>query len=141
MPYVKCTFCGKSGIQALDIDICSTCLKRDDDRIRVLAIKKYLELYPDAKMKDVSEALGIKMEIINRLIDEGSLLISYDEDGRVTNKEEKKESAADRRKRLISELSARSAQDTGTRNNNGNSRLVNDLTKLRGSYGFGNDER
>lgn len=140
MPYVRCTFCGKSGIQSLDIDICSTCLKRDDDRVRVLAIKKYLELYPDAKMKDVSEALGIKMEIINRLIDEGSLLLDYDEDGRVTNKEQKKESAADRRKRLINQLAANTSQ--GNENsNNGNSRLVNDLTKLRGRYGFNDDGR
>ena len=139
MPYVTCTFCGKSGIQALDIGICSACLKRDDDRVRILAIKKYLELYPDAKMKEVSKDLNIKMEIINRLIEEGSLLLTYDEDERVTSNKPKKESTADRRKRLISELSAKSAQDT--RNNNGNSRLVNDLNKLRGSYGFGNDER
>lgn len=140
MPYVTCTFCGKSGIQSLDIGICATCLKRDDDRVRVLAIKKYLELYPDAKMKDVSEALGIKMEIINRLIEEGSLLLSYDEDGRVTNKEPKKETAAQRRQRLISQLSSTTVQGNSNLNN-GNSRLVNDLNKLRSNYGFSNDER
>ena len=142
MPYVTCIFCGKGGIQALDIGICSECLKRNDDRIRILAIKNYLELFPDAKLSEISNNLGIKMDILNRLIDEGSLQIIYDENGerKILNKSKDENAWEKKRKQFIKDMNVyRNNNNMTTKNPNiKKSRLVEDLNKL---YGNKYDER
>ena len=47
MPYTKCQLCGSGVVQALDINICTRCLKHGDDKVKILAIKKYLEKHPE----------------------------------------------------------------------------------------------
>ena len=141
MPYITCAICGKGGIQSLEIDICTTCIKRNDDRIIILAIKKYLDLYPDAKMKEVSKVLGIKMETIDRLIDEGSIQVIYDDNGikKIVN-ERKENSRENKRKKFIKEMSEyREKQNINKKTPGiGKSQLVKDLNRL---YGNNHGER
>lgn len=141
MPYITCAICGKGGIQSLEIDICTACLKRKDDRITILAIKKYLDLYPDAKMAEISEELGIKMETINRFIDEGSIQVIYDDDGIAKIVNDRKENPFEvKRKKFLKEMSEyRRNQDVTKKSPNiGKSKLVKDLNEI---YGNNNDER
>lgn len=141
MPYIKCAICGKGGIQSLEIDICTTCIKRNDDRITILAIKKYLELYPDASMHEISENLGIKMDTIDRLIDEGSIQVIYDDNGiRKIANERKENPREEKRKKFIQEMSEyRSAQKIDKKVPTiEKSKLVKDLNRI---YGNNHDER
>ena len=75
MPYIKCQSCGNGSVQTLDIDICTKCIKLGNDKVKILAIKKYLEKYPEAKAQEVSQNLGISGKIIDRFIKEGSLIL------------------------------------------------------------------
>ena len=62
MPYMTCKFCRHSGIQALDIDVCTKCLKIGNDSVKIYAIKKYLEKHPGTKLREISEKLKIDMK-------------------------------------------------------------------------------
>lgn len=140
MPYITCSICGRGSSQALDIDICARCLNLSNDKIKILAIKKYLEKNPDAKVDEVCRELNIKREKINQFIDEGSLRLIYDKDiiADSFKKVEEDESKKTKRRMLISELANMSNYKSSggktqiNRNcHSGGSKLVQDLEKLK----------
>ena len=108
MLYIICQSCGNGVVQTLDINICTRCIKLGSDRIKILAIKKYLEKYPEAKAQELSKNLGISGKIIDRFIKEGRLiLVQNGEKICVKNQEKNKEDIKKEQKRqnLIKQLS------------------------------------
>ena len=73
MPCIQCDFCKKTSVQSLEIDVCTRCLQLGNDAIKIYAIKKYLELNPDAKYTEVLKALNINKETLDRFIQEKSV--------------------------------------------------------------------
>ena len=73
MACIQCNFCGRTTIQSLDIDVCTMCIKRGNDAIKIYAIKKYLEKNPDARIREIREALEIDQETLDRFLKDGSI--------------------------------------------------------------------
>lgn len=78
MPVITCMICGSIATQSLDIDICTKCIKIGNDKTKILAIKKYLEKYPDVNIKDISKYLYISRSDLDRFIEEGSIDLIQD---------------------------------------------------------------
>lgn len=60
MEFVTCCVCGNRVQQSNGIDICGLCIKTKGDRVKILAIKKYLEKHPNASALELVETLEIK---------------------------------------------------------------------------------
>ena len=140
MPYISCSVCGRGSVQSLDIDLCTRCISLSDDKIKILAIKKYLEKYPDAKVDEVCRMLNITREKINQFVEQGSIRLIYDKDGIVVPfKDDKEDSEKNKKRRmLISQLANMdrySSSENNTRSSINNksekSKLVTDLEKLK----------
>lgn len=137
MPYIKCQSCGNGYVQTLDIDICTKCIKLGNDKVKILAIKKYLEKHPEAKFKEVSQALGIRREIMDRFVKEGSLrLIENEEKLAIANqnKDEENEKDANRskqRRNLIRQLADMDNYSKQRFSKEERSKLLIDLEKRR----------
>lgn len=110
MEFVTCCICGNRVQQSNGIDICGVCVKTQGDRIKILAIKKYLDIYPEATVQDVLKNLAVRQSDIDRYVKEGSVRLIYSKEGmKVVNakkeeKEFKNSSEEDRKKQVISEL-------------------------------------
>ena len=134
MAYIICQSCGNGVVQTLDINICTRCIKLGSDRIKVLAIKKYLEKYPEAKAQEVSQNLGISGKIIDRFIKEGSLiLVQNGEKIRVKGQEKNKEDIKKEQKRqnLIKQLSNMNNYSKTKVDKEERSKLLIDLEKRK----------
>ncbi len=135
MPYMKCRFCKHEGIQALDIDVCSNCLKYKGDSVKIYAIKKYLEKHPGTKLREISEKLKIDMKTLDKYVEEGSIQLvgAVELDEKEKNRQRKVEN-------LRQQLSNMENYDTSTKANTpyrsryGNSQLVLDLQKRMRGY-------
>ena len=103
MPYIICQSCGNGSMQTLDINICSRCIKLGNDKTKILAIKKYLEKHPEAKFQEVSQALGISREVMDRLLKEGSLMLVQDGE-KICIKEQEKDKDEIKREQKIQNL-------------------------------------
>lgn len=110
MEFITCSLCGNRVQQSNGIDICGVCVKTKGDRVKILAIKRYLDINPKATVQDVLRDLNVRQSDIDRLVKEGSLRLIYSKDGMkvVDAKKEEKEfrnsSEEDRKKQVISEL-------------------------------------
>lgn len=136
MPYIKCQLCGSGGVQSLNINICTRCIKLGGDNTKILAIKKYIEKYPDAKVKEVSKALGISQEVIDRFIKEGSLILIENDGETITAEElQKKEiqDAKEKRKKLARELSDMKNYSKQRYSEERRSQLLIDLDEIKES--------
>ena len=130
MAVITCSICGNTVSQGIDIDICSRCIINGTDHNKLLAIRKFLEKYPDSTYKQVSLMLHISTADINRFIEQGSLLLIKKDNGKsVINIDSKSDqNKPDRRSELIKKLlvSPTPINSNKTKFNN-DSRLVNDL--------------
>lgn len=135
MPYITCQSCGNSSVQTLDINICTRCIKLGNDKTKILAIKKYLEKYPETKLHEISQALGISREIIEKFIKEGSLMLSQNGE-KITIADEKKdkenEDKDQKRKNLLRQLSNMENYSKQRFNKEERSQLLVDLEKKKG---------
>lgn len=93
MEFVTCCLCGNRVQQSNGIDVCGLCVQTKGDRVKILAIKKYLDINPNATVQEVIKKLNIKQSDIDRLVKEESLKLIYSKDGmKVINaKKEEKE--------------------------------------------------
>ena len=92
MEFITCSLCGNRVQQSNGIDICNLCVKTKNDRVKILAIKRYLEVHPNATAQEVIKDLAVTQRDIDRLIKDGSLKLIYSKEGmKVVNarKEEK----------------------------------------------------
>lgn len=136
MPYIICQSCGNGSMQTLDINICSRCIKLGNDKTKILAIKKYLEKHPEAKFQEVSQALGISREVMDRLLKEGSLMLVQDGE-KICIKEQEKDKDKEeikreqKRQNLIKQLSNMDNYSKQRFNKEERSKLLIDLEKRR----------
>lgn len=134
MPYITCELCRCGGVQSLDINICTRCIKFGNDKTKILAIKKYLEKHPEAKAKEISRALGIEREVIDRFIKEGTLMLVKNGDGAIAVNElqEKEiEDAKEKRRKLVRQLSDMEKYSRQRFNEEQRSQLLIDLDKKK----------
>ena len=134
MPYIICQSCGNGSMQTLDINICSRCIKLGNDKTKILAIKKYLEKHPEAKFQEVSQALGISREVMDRLLKEGSLMLVQDGEKICIKEQEKDKDEIKReqkRQNLIKQLSNMDNYSKQRFNKEERSKLLIDLEKRR----------
>ena len=137
MPVITCTICRNTSSQRLDINVCTRCIRFGGDDAKLLAIRMYIEKYPNAKYSEVGKALGISYDDMNRFIERGSLRLIQDPQGELIiskHKDEKKEQNEGKRK-IISQLASEynKASQNQRRDRYDKSRLVEDLEKLRNS--------
>ena len=102
MALIHCTFCKRSVVQLLDIDVCMNCLQLENDAIRIYAIKQYLEKNPDAKFKEVKEALNIDQQTMDRFLREGSIELVGKSDIEKVEREERAKKIENLRKQMSS---------------------------------------
>ena len=134
MPYIICQSCGNGSMQTLDINICSRCIKLGNDKTKILAIKKYLEKHPEDKFQEVSQALGISREVMDRLLKEGSLMLVQDGEKICIKEQEKDKEEIKReqkRQNLIKQLSNMDNYSKQRFNKEERSKLLIDLEKRR----------
>lgn len=108
MEFVTCCMCGNRVQKSNGINICGLCINTKGDRVKILAIKKYLEKYPDASALDLVENLEIRPRDIDKFIKEGGLKAYKSIDGskilRVQEKTEKVLTKDEQRKATLTEL-------------------------------------
>ena len=108
MEFVTCCVCGNRVQQSNGIDICGLCIKTKGDRVKILAIKKYLEKHPNASALELVETLEIKPREIDKFIKEGGLRAYKSVDGskmlKVPEKNKKVLTKEEQRKETLSRL-------------------------------------
>ena len=133
MPVIKCNFCGRSATQSLEIDVCMSCLERGNrgnDQILIYAIKQYLEKNPGAKVREVKRDLKIEQLTMDRLLNEGSLLLVNGTD--LERVEPNRTSSEHERK--VQGLRSQLANPGRYGGYNTRSKLVEDLEKRRNGH-------
>lgn len=140
MEFITCSLCGNRVQQSNGIDICNLCVKTKNDRVKILAIKRYLEVHPNATAQEVMKDLAVTQRDIDRLIKDGSLKLIYSKEGMKvvnTRKEEKEITGVteeDKRKENLTKLASLfkpyANEDRGIeKKNSEKSRLLRDLNK------------
>lgn len=136
MEFITCSLCGNRVQQSNGIDICGVCVKSKGDRIKILAIKKYLELNPKATVQEVIRDLMVTQRDIDRFVRDGSLKLVYSKEGnkvvnaKIENENRKKESEREQKKNTLSDLAKLYKNADRTENEErGNSKLIRDLNK------------
>lgn len=139
MEFITCSLCGNRVQQSNGIDICGMCVKSKGDRVKILAIKRYLEIHPNANAQQVIKDLAVTQRDIDRLVRDGSLRLVYSKEGnkvvnaKTENENRKKESEKEQKKNTLSDLAKLynkySNDDRENSKEKDNSKLLTDLSK------------